>query len=48
MECLKVRIPADTGKKVVHAVCSILKYFDGTIPVYIYHAGTIKKALEYR
>lgn len=46
MECLKVRIPADTGKKVVHAVCSILKYFDGTIPVYIYHAGTIKKGFR--
>ncbi|HEY8500811.1 MAG TPA: hypothetical protein VIL89_09340, partial [Clostridia bacterium] len=46
MECLKVRIPADTDKKVLNAVCSILKYFDGTVPVYIYHAGTVKKGFR--
>jgi len=46
IDCLKVRIPADTGKKVVHAVCSMLKYFDGTVPVYIYHEGTIMKGFR--
>jgi DNA polymerase-3 subunit alpha len=46
MECLKVRIPENTSKEVVNAVGSLLKYFDGTVPVYIYHAGTIKKGFR--
>jgi len=46
IECLKVRIPEGTGKKIVHAVCSMLKYFDGTVPVYVYHEGTVKKGFR--
>ena len=45
IECLKIHIPAGTGK-VMHAVGSMLKYFDGTVPVYIYHAGSVKKGFR--
>lgn len=40
---LKVRIPDQTCEKIIAAVTSLLRYFEGTEPVYLYHQGKINK-----
>ncbi|AGC68480.1 DNA polymerase III subunit alpha [Thermoclostridium stercorarium subsp. stercorarium DSM 8532] len=42
-ELVKVRIPDDTDRKIISAICSLLKYFEGTSPVYLYYRGMINK-----
>ncbi len=43
---LKVRIPEDTPNEITLAVISLIKYFEGTIPVYLYQSGGIKKGFR--
>jgi len=43
IEYIKVRIPADATREIISAVCSLLKYFEGTNPVYLYYNGSVNK-----
>jgi len=43
INCIKVRIPENTKREIISAVCSLLKYFEGTEPVYLYYNGTVNK-----
>lgn len=45
-DCLKIRIPENTAKKIFSAVVSLLNYFEGTVPVYLYYGGTIRKGIR--
>ena len=40
-EYIKVRIPDNTAREIINAVCSLLKYFEGTNPVYLYYKGKV-------
>lgn len=42
-DIIKVNIPDETERKIINAVCSLLKYFEGTTPVYVYYRGKINK-----
>lgn len=43
IDCLKIRIPENTKWEIILALCSLLKYFEGTNPVYLYHSGGVNK-----
>ena len=43
---LKVRIPDDANGKTLSAVTGLLKFFEGTDPVYLYHTGTLQKGFR--
>jgi len=43
IEYIKVRIPENTKREIISAVCSLLKYFEGTNPVYLYYNGSVNK-----
>jgi len=40
---LKIRIPENTSREIISAICSLLKYFEGTEPVYLYYKGSVNK-----
>lgn len=42
-ERLKIRIPDNTKREIISAVCSLLKYFEGMSPVYLYYNGGVNK-----
>lgn len=43
IDLVKIRIPDNTNQEIILAVCSLLKYFEGTSPVYIYYNGAVNK-----
>jgi len=42
-EYIKVRIPDNTSREIISAVCSLLKYFEGISPVYLYYKDKTDK-----
>ncbi len=46
MDCLKVRIPQEANAQILTAVTALLKYFDGNVPVYLYHQGRTEKGFR--
>jgi DNA polymerase-3 subunit alpha len=46
MDCLKVRIPEGTSDRIIAAITALLRYFEGNVPVYLYHKGGIQKGFR--
>jgi DNA polymerase-3 subunit alpha len=46
VDCLKVRIPEEANDKVVTAVTALLKYFEGTVQVFLYHKGGMQRDIR--
>jgi DNA polymerase-3 subunit alpha len=42
-DIVKINIPDKTEREIVNAVCSLIKYFEGTDPVYVYYRGRVNK-----
>ncbi|NLN65996.1 MAG: DNA polymerase III subunit alpha [Clostridiaceae bacterium] len=46
VDCLKVRLTDDVNQEILRAVTSLLKYFEGTQPVFLYYKGSIQKGFR--